>query len=308
MTQINMYQMRLKRFLARPDVKENFIKAFVKRLLWRLHWATTNKPYIIPFKKSLKINIPKTGCGSLIYYQGYSELETADFMMRFLRPGMTLIDVGAHIGEYTLIAAQVVGESGQVHGFEPMPKLFPILSENVRINNLRNVNLNCMAVSNRTGEIEFEVFDDPSISSIRKQVTSGSEQLVTVKTTSLDAYCSQINTKIDLIKVDVEGAEKLVFEGAEQLMSLPSSKAPVWLFEYSPHAYASFGYLASDLMNLLHQHNYNILQFADSGEIRDFDSSIPVNKIINLIATKDKNHLLNLLQNRKSSETVSSHI
>ncbi|RUT00244.1 hypothetical protein DSM106972_076920 [Dulcicalothrix desertica PCC 7102] len=305
MTQISEYEMRLKRFLGRPDVKENFIKAFVKRLLWRLHWATTNKPYVIPFKTSLKISIPKTGCGSLIYYQGYSELETADFMMRFLRPGMMLIDVGAHIGEYTLLAAQVVGESGQVHGFEPTPKLFPILSENVRMNNLRNVHLNCMAVSDRTGDIEFEVFDDPSISSIRKQVTSGSEQLVKVATTSLDAYLSQINTKVDLIKVDVEGAEKLVFEGAEKLMSLPSSEAPVWLFEYSPHAYQSFGYLASDLFKLLHHHNYNILQFADNGEIKDFDPSIVVNKVINLIATKDKTRFFNMFQNQHLSETLS---
>jgi FkbM family methyltransferase len=291
--------------MNRPDVKENLIKAFTKRLLWRLHWGTTNKPYVIPFTTDLKISIPKTGSGSLIYYQGYSELETASFMMRFLKPGMTLVDVGAHIGEYTLIAAQIVGKLGQVHGFEPMPGLFPIVSANVQMNNFANVSLNKMAVTNYTGEIEFEVFDDPSTSSIRKLVSSGKEKLIKVATTSLDEYWSQKNTKIDLIKVDVEGAEKMVFEGAEKLMGLPSTAAPVWLFEYSPHAYSSFGYRASDLFDLLHKHGYSVLQFADNGEIENFDSNRPVNKVINLIAVKDKDTFLNSLSNNKPSQALS---
>jgi FkbM family methyltransferase len=296
MAQLSVFP-RLNRFLARPDVKENFIKASAKRLLWRLHWVTTKRPYVIPFKSNLKISIPKTGSGSLIYYQGYSERETADFMMRFLRPGMTLIDIGAHIGEYTLLAAHAVGESGQVHGFEPQPGIFPILRDNVQMNRLRNVTLNCKAVSNSIGEVEFEVFSEPSISSIRKQVASASaEQLVKVATISLDVYWSQQDAKIDLIKVDVEGAEKLVFEGAEGLMSLPASTAPVWLFEYSPSAYAGFGYLASDLLNLLSRHNYQVWQYEGDGKITDFDPSIPVTQIINLIAAKDKNELLKLIQ------------
>lgn len=303
MSQESVFHKRLKQFLARPDVKENFVKALTKRLLWRLHWVTTKRPYVIPFKSNLKISIPKTGSGSLIYYQGYSELETADFMMRFLRPGMTLIDIGAHIGEYTLLAAQAVGESGQVHGFEPQPGIFPILSENVQMNNLRNVTLNCKAVSNSIGEVEFEVFSEPSVSSIRKLVASASaEKLVKVATISLDAYWSQQDAKIDLIKVDVEGAEKLVFEGAEGLMSLPASTAPVWLFEYSPSAYAGFGYLASDLLNLLSKHNYKVWQYDGDGKITDFDPSIPVKQIINLIAAKDKNNLLNLIQSESVRE------
>ena len=55
---------------------------------------------------------PKGGAGALIYYQGYSEPETARFLTAFLKPGMTFWDVGAHIGEYSLLAARCVGGAG----------------------------------------------------------------------------------------------------------------------------------------------------------------------------------------------------
>jgi len=59
--------------------------------------------------QGLRIRVPHGGAGALIYYQGFSEPQTARFVMRFLRPGMTFIDIGAHVGEYTLLAAQAVG-------------------------------------------------------------------------------------------------------------------------------------------------------------------------------------------------------
>ncbi len=294
-----MYYMRLKRFLQRPDVKQNLVKAIIKRLWWRLRWLFTNKPYVIAFAENLQIAVPKTGSASLIYYQGYSELETADFLTHFLRKGMVVVDVGAHIGEYTLLAAKLVGSSGEVHGFEPQPNLFPILTENVRMNNLSNIVLNCSAVSTTTGEIEFEISNEPSVSSIRKHTLSEDAKLVRVNCTSLDAYWHNCdNRQIDLIKVDVEGAEKLVFEGAQKLLNLPAISAPVWLFEYSLKSYAAFGYQPTDLFNLLNRYGYCIWQYNLNGKVTEFDPAIPVTQIINLIAAKEKNYLLSLLQGK----------
>jgi FkbM family methyltransferase len=217
---------------------------------------------------------------------------------------MVVVDIGAHIGEYTLLAAQRVGSAGEVHGFEPQSILFPILSENVRMNSLGNVTLNCSAVSDAIGEIEFEVFDEPSVSSIRKHtVPSQNARFVSVACTSLDNYWSNQGRKIDLIKVDVEGAEKLVFQGAERLMSLPSIQAPVWLFEYSLKSYAAFGYQPNDLLQLLKRHEYKVWQYFGNREVADFDPTVPVTQIINLIAAKDKTHLLSLLQGESTPKT-----
>lgn len=288
---------RIKKFSARPDVQENLIEAVVKRLKWRLHWMVTDEPQVVSYAETLKINIPKSGSGSLIYYQGFSEIETATFVRSFLDLGMIFVDVGAHIGEYTLLAAKLVGETGEVHAFEPQPSLFPLLQDSIQINNFDHVKPNQLALCDHIGEVEFEVFDEPSVSSIKKQSsTKTAAEIIRVSTTSLDIYSTEIGRKIDLIKVDVEGAEKLVFEGATSLMSRSESEAPAWIFEYAPNAYAQFGYQTQDLLDLLYQHDYQVYRYShETGELSDFSPDVPPLGIINLIAAKDKEALIDQL-------------
>jgi FkbM family methyltransferase len=284
---------RVKRFINRPDVKQNLTKAIFKRLFWRVHWAVNNSSYSVPFAEDLKINLPQSGSASLIYYQGFSEPETADFVRQFLKPGMTFVDVGAHIGEYTLIAAKAVGANGSIHAFEPQSSLFPILKKNVEINKFDRVTLNQVAVSDRTGQIEFQVFNESSVSSIRKQVaTDKKNNIIKVPTTSLDEYLSSHNCRADLIKIDVEGAEKLVFQGASQLLNLPKSQAPTWIFEYSPNSYHSFGYQAEELLALLEKSGYKVFTYSKSREIGEFSLELHFSDIVNLIATKDRDALM----------------
>ncbi|MBD2296492.1 FkbM family methyltransferase [Anabaena sphaerica FACHB-251] len=288
------------RLLNRRDFQRNPLKAVMKRLWWRLRWKVTDQPYVIPFAETLKIVIPKTGSGAAIYYQEFSEPETADFLLRFLRPGMVMFDIGAHIGEYTLLAAKIVGASGQIYAFEPQSHLFPILSQSVEMNGFTQVVLNCAAVSDYVGEIEFQILDEPTLSSIRKQVVS--EQLakiVSVDCTSLDDYWLNQERKIDLIKVDVEGAEKFVFQGATRLLNLPSHLAPIWIFEYAPNSYADFGYQSLEILQLLKQYGYEVYQYCCAGHLEIFNPNAHLPDIINLIATKDRLSLLAQIQGQE---------
>ena len=213
--------------------------------------------------QGLRIRVPHGGAGALIYYQGFSEPQTARFVMRFLRPGMTFIDIGAHVGEYTLLAAQAVGEAGEVHSFEPNPQIFGLLRENVCLNGFSNVRLLNHAVSDRDGHANFKIFSEPSIS----RLDHGSSQktplqpqdlvnTVTVPTLRLDTYLGSPLRRVDLIKVDVEGAEQLVFLGATNLLSLPSAHAPVWIFEFSRENYAKFGFEPDGVREFLMRHEY----------------------------------------------------
>jgi FkbM family methyltransferase len=288
---------QLQKLLDSADFQDNPVKALTKRLRWRLWWQTTNRPLVVPFANTLKINIPKTGSGAGIYYRGFSEPDTADFFYRFLRPGMVMYDVGAHIGEYTLLAAKLVGSSGRVHAFEPQAHLFPVLTESVRMNGFNHVELNCAAVSDRVGKIEFQVLNEPSMSSIRKQSSPAEpEQIVAVACTSLDIYGGDRQTKIDLIKIDVEGAEKFVFQGAIELLSLPPERSPTWIFEYAPSGYADFGYPGEDVLSLLHLHGYEIWQYCGLGQIEPFNPDAPMEDVVNLVATKNRTDLLKQLQ------------
>jgi FkbM family methyltransferase len=295
-----MVYKRLKEIWSRPEVQRNPLQALSKRITWRLRWLGNSEPFVIPLGSSLKITIPKTGSGALIYYRGFSEPDTADFLQRFLRPGMVMVDIGAHIGEYTLLASHAVGRSGQVHAFEPQDPIFPILSRNVEINGLENVVLNKLAVGDQVGELEFELASEPSMSSIRKHETLDSlTQVVKVPVTTLSAYWSDhISKKIDLVKMDVEGAEKFVFLGAAKLMELSSVEAPTWIFEYGPRAYADFNYQPTELLNLIEGYGYSIWQYSAMGHLTPFNPQATLPDIVNLIATKDPSHLASLLGER----------
>jgi FkbM family methyltransferase len=291
-----MTYLQFQSFLQRSDFQRNPLKALMKRIWWRLRWKLTDQPFVVPFTKTLKIIIPKTGSGSGIYYQEFSEPETADFFLRFLRPGMTIFDIGSHIGEYTLLSAKLVGSSGQIHSFEPQSHLFPILSKSVEMNGFTQVVLNCAAVSDHVGEIEFQVLEEASMSSIRKPIGSKkSVKIVSVSCTSLDEYWLNQQGKIDLIKVDVEGAEKFVFQGATKLLNLPPEQAPIWIFEYAPKGYADFGYQPDEILELLKQHDYEVYQYCGAGQLNLFNANAKLPDIVNLIVTKKMPYLLSLL-------------
>lgn len=154
---------RFRRLLSRPDFRSNPILAIWKRLWWRVRWQLTNDDWVLMLPNGLKISLPKSGAGALIYYQGWSEPEVAAFLLRLLKPGMTFVDVGAHIGEYVLLAAAVVGREGNVHAFEPDPRNYRLLERNVKINNLTSVHLNQCAVYSCDGIVQLEMFEEPSV-------------------------------------------------------------------------------------------------------------------------------------------------
>ena len=295
----------LYRLLRCSDFHRNPARALWRRFIWRLRWQVSTEPWLLPLGEDLKIAVPKCGGGALIYYQGFSEPETADFILRFIKPGMVFLDIGAHVGEYTLLGAQAVGPEGEVHAFEPNPDIFWLLSDNVHRNNLSNVVLNKCAVCNLDGEREFEVYTESSVSSLRslrkeprhlrKQAIS---KVISVPSVRLDTYWAGYEKKIHLVKVDVEGAELLVFLGAERLLSLLGEEAPVWVFEYAPPNYARFGYRHDDLLGLLKQHSYDIWHYGGAGQLIPFDpDSIPPGTI-NLIAAKDRIWLRPILRTR----------
>jgi FkbM family methyltransferase len=222
--------------------------------------------------ENLTVSIPKSGSGALIYYQGYSESEVAEFVKNFLKKGMVFYDIGAHIGEYTLLAAYLVGPTGEVHAFEPNSEIFQLLARNVKMNKFSNVKLNNYIVCDQDGEGELEIYRDPSLSSLKiegkppRLCRRELQKIIKVPSVCLDSYWAKSRRKIDLVKVDVEGAEFLVFKGARKIMELPKDEAPVWIFEYRRENYARFGCSCGDILDFFKMHGYEILVCPKKGK------------------------------------------
>ena len=154
---------------------------------------------------------------------GFFEHDVTSAMIDVLQPGMTFYDVGAHFGFYSLLASTAVGESGQVHAFEPAPSTFPILSENAQRRG--NIQVHNLAVFNerktldfwqqelRDSAINFLVNDTCKLDS--PEVKSG--RVCRVQALPLDEFVQEHGDP-DVIKLDVEGVEGPVLSGMSQLL------------------------------------------------------------------------------------------
>jgi len=136
-----------------------------------------------------------------------------------IKPGMTVIDIGAHIGYYSLLFAKCVGPSGRVFAFEPLPGNFALLQKNVGLNNLQNVDTLNQAVFSRTQEITIAAPDDQPNPGSGSMHTEAGHKHYRVEAISMDDFCEKLALRPDILKMDVEGAEYDVLMGAKETIS-----------------------------------------------------------------------------------------
>ncbi len=279
---------RLRRLFDRPDFRAHPLRALMRRLEWRRRWLVHRDAWRLVTPLGDRLWIPKSGSGALIYYQGFSEPETARFLQRVLGPGMIFLDVGAHFGEYTLMAARLTGSSGAVHAFEPQPSLFALLEANVRENRAANVTLNRCAVADREGDAVFWERTELASSSLAGTgAPDGSvARAYTVPVCTLDGYCARHAIRPDLVKVDVEGAERAVLLGSAGLCSLSPEQAPIWLLEYSPSAGVRVGEPAARILDTLAAFGYRWFTLTADGMPSEAAGPLPESATVNLVASK----------------------
>lgn len=160
--------------------------------------------------------------GNTFYYYGYCEANLTNFFLRFVTPGIKVIDAGAHVGFYTMLLSELVGEAGQVHSFEPTPWTFNLLSENTR--SLKNVRINHAALADKAGELTFADYG-PGYGAYNSAHQAGAPALqetsnkTQAPALTLDNYCHPRGIKPDLIKIDTEGFEFEVLTGGRELFN-----------------------------------------------------------------------------------------
>lgn len=148
----------------------------------------------------------------------YGELDT-NIVKNEIKPGDIVIDVGANIGYYTLIFAKLVGKTGKVIAFEPEPKNFQLLKKNIAINELTNVIIEQKIVSDKNEKIKLFLADS-GIVGHRINPIKNTTNFIEVDSVTLDNYLqiNNLNKKINFLKIDVEGAEMQVLEGAKCIL------------------------------------------------------------------------------------------
>lgn len=154
---------------------------------------------------------------------GSYEFEKQRAFINHIQPGQVVFDIGAHVGFYTLLSSTLVGESGRVFAFEPYPPNAEQLHRHLLLNKVRNVEVVEAAVSDRVGSRDFQIAENSSMGHLSNKQMSGNT--VQVRTIALDQYMVDEGLpRPDVIKVDVEGEEFNVLQGAAKVFETGSVK------------------------------------------------------------------------------------
>jgi FkbM family methyltransferase len=191
--------------------------------------------------------------GRHIYYSIF-ERRDALRLSRIVKPGHTIIDAGANIGYYSLLFAKWLKGSGSVHAFEPFPSTAQSFLRNLQLNPglERTVRLHQIALSDQSGTVSMDVPDAANCGCNYIAMNSPG----VIRTMKLDEFVAEhgIN-RLDLLKIDIEGAEVSLLQGAELTLK---RLRPVIMIEINPSALRRFGQTAADIVTILGSHRYRL--------------------------------------------------
>ncbi len=159
------------------------------------------------------------GLSTHMLMDGYWEMWVTEAMLGFVRAGMVVLDVGANLGYYTLLLADLVGPAGHVHAFEPNPQIMRRLSQSVAVNGFGSrTTLHAAPLSARVGErVRLIVPDgEPKNAHILPETSAGPFG-VPMQTTTIDEVVGE--GPVDFIKIDAEGAERAIWDGMRGVLA-----------------------------------------------------------------------------------------
>ena len=242
----------------------------------------------------LKVNVCQQYCGDMYYGIGFEQSELS-FVKHFVGDGDLFFDVGANVGVYTLMASRLVGDSGQVHAFEPFVDAYGFLQRNVDLNLVKNVTLNPVAVGEKVGEENLFVNAQSALTGLGRTKRGVFLDVQKVPVWTLDHYVKRSGIRsIDFLKIDVEGFEGHVLRGAIELLS--NSPNLIVMSELAKKNFEPLGFSVKDVIDWMRSIGFEVWMIrSDSLSLQYVPSSsndYPFQNFVFIRRTNDKYDLL----------------
>lgn len=198
-----------------------------------------------------------------VNYGSYESEESA-YLLQACRSSSVAFDIGANAGWYTVQFASAMPSSGTVHAFEPVPKSFARLQQNIALNGFSDrVRANAFGLSDKKQTVTMYVpnFSGTGAASLKDLHPEEGSISVNATFETLDAYAKRTGiSRIDLIKMDVEGAELMVLKGGIKTVELTR---PIIFMELLRKWSAAFDYHPNDVIEILRERDYRCFMIAD---------------------------------------------
>lgn len=190
------------------------------------------------------------------------------FVKKEIKKGDMVLDLGANIGYWTCLLAELVGDKGHVYAFEPEPNNFQLLKKNIEINGYKNVTLEQKAVSDKTGKIRLFISDVKTDHRIYDW--SGHQNSIEIDAVRLDDYFKDNELIINYIKSNLQGADFAAVKGMSSLIK--RSKTLKMIVEYHPDTMLEFGSDPKEFIEVLVSEGFKLYDVG-SCEMKSIESS-----------------------------------
>ena len=227
---------------------------------WRCLSGRTTTVELSRWDVRMSFPVQQKGFGKFIFAFRESYEPELRYLEKILSPGKIFVDVGANYGVYTLVGSKLVGETGRVLAFEPTAQSFAILRQNIELNRSSNVDAFQVALTETRGKAWLNYGWDPVGNWVCKK-TLESKEGEEIETESLDQLLGENGVDhVDVIKIDVEGAEELVLRGAIECLT---SQHPIVIFEFNPACAARLGLWPRGAADFLKSLGYEFMLFSE---------------------------------------------
>ncbi|MCW5211927.1 FkbM family methyltransferase [Desulfobulbus sp. TB] len=195
------------------------------------------------------------------------------FYSEYITRDMTVFDVGANVGDLTMLFSCLVGPNGRVHAFEPTAATYDRLKKVINSKELENVTMNHCALSDKIGVANIHVYDDDhsTLNSLANRPLKKYGVNVTFSsieetcTNTIDAYCQERSIEhIDLLKIDVEGAELQVLQGTQAMMQ--EKRITCCVFEFGQTIF-DMGITPREIKDFFNKNDYQICNLVEGDPI-----------------------------------------
>lgn len=244
----------------------NLIKALSKKpqnihipILFITYKLTGKNPIVryIPILKMRMILDLNSHFDKSIFFSGllgkHVESNIFTFLLKNLNKNSVFFEVGPNSGYFSLLASTII-KTGTIRAFEPAPQPYENFKKSISLNNIKNIKLSNVCVGNRNGVAEFYVSFHSDVSGLKETPYQKGNKIIKSKMITLDNYCKENKIrKIDIVKIDTEGAEKnIIFSSGNVIKKFH----PKMIIEFCNKTAKSYGYHPNEIYDFLTKLGY----------------------------------------------------